>query len=87
MKDGRIPKDLLCGELAAGKRPTGRPQPRFKDVCKQDLQALGINTDSWEVTATDRDAWRHTVKVGLSQYEETQQVKAEEKGFRKRLYV
>ena len=24
------------------------------------------------VTATDRDAWRHTVKVGLSQYEETQ---------------
>ena len=36
-----------------------------------------INTDSWEVTATDRDAWRHTVKVGLSQYKETQQVKVE----------
>ena len=34
-------------------------------------ETLGINTDSWEVTATDRDAWRHTVKVGLSQYEET----------------
>ena len=29
------------------------------------MQALGVNTDSWEVTATDRDAWRHTVKVGL----------------------
>ena len=56
MKDGRIPKDLLYGELATGKRPTGRPQLRFKDVCKQDLQALGINTDSWEVTATHRDA-------------------------------
>jgi len=79
MKDGRIPKDLLCGELAARKRPTGRPQPRCKDVCKQDLQALGINTDSWEATATDRDAWRHTVKLGLSQHEETQRVKAEEK--------
>ena len=61
MKDGRIPKDLLYGELATGKRPTGQLQ-----LCKRDLQALGINTDSWEVTATDRDAWRHTVKVGLS---------------------
>ena len=84
MKDGRIPKDLLYGELATGKRPTGRPQLRFKDVCKRDLQALGINTDSWEVTATDRDAWRHTVKVGLSQYEETQRLKAEEKRLHKK---
>ena len=47
-------------------------------------QALGINTDSWEVTATDRDAWRHTVKVGLSQYEETQWVRAEEKRLHKK---
>ena len=82
MKVGRIPKDLLYGELATGKRPTGRPQLRFKDVCKRDLQALGINTDSWEVTATDD--WRHTVKVGLSQYEETQRVKAEEKRHHKK---
>ena len=71
-------KDLLYGELATGKRPTGRPQLRFKDVCKRDLQALGINTDS-KVTAADRDGWRHIVKVGLSQYDETQRVKAEEK--------
>ena len=87
MEDGRIPKDLLYGELATGKRPTGRPQLYFKDVCKRDLQALGINTAFWEVTATDRDAWRHTVKLGLSQYEETQLVKAEEKRLYKSLYV
>ena len=61
-----------------------RPQQHFKDVCKWDLQALGINTDCWEVTATDRDAWRHIVKVGLSQYEETQRVKAEEERIRKK---
>ena len=72
-------KDLLYGEMATGKIPTGRPQLRFKDVCKRDLQALGINTDSWEGTAADRDAWRHTVKLGLSQNEETRRVKAEEK--------
>ena len=46
--------------------------------------ALGINTDSWEVTATDRNAWRHTVKVGLSLYEETQQLQAEEKRLHKK---
>ena len=44
-----------------------------------------LNTDSWEVTATDRDAWRHTVKVGLSQYEETLRVKTEENWLHKRL--
>ena len=84
MKDDRIPKDLLYGKLATGKRPTGRPQLRFKDICKRDFQELGINTDSWEAAATDRDAWRHTVKVGLSQYEKTQRLKAEEKGLHKK---
>ena len=87
MKGGRIPKDLLYGELATGKRPMGRSQLRFKDVWKRDLQALGINIDSWEVTATDRNAWKHTVKLGLAQYEETQRVKAKRKGFAKRLHV
>ena len=84
MKDGRISKDLLYDELATGKRLTGRPQLRFKDICKRDLEALGINSDSWEVTVTDRDAWRHAVKKGLSQYEETQRVKAEEKRLHKK---
>ena len=71
MKDGHIPKDLLYGELVTGIRSTGQTLLCFKDVCKRELQVLGINTDSWEVTATE-DAWRHAVKVGLSQYEETQ---------------
>ena len=64
---------------------TNRTTPNYTSrICKRDLQALGINTDSWEVAATDRDAWRHTVKLGLSQYEETQRVKTEEKRLRKK---
>ena len=55
-KVGRIPKDLLYGELTTGKRPTGRPQLRFKDVCKRDLQTPDINTDPWKVAATDTSA-------------------------------
>ena len=32
MEDGRIPKEILNGELAVGKRPRGLPQLRYKDV-------------------------------------------------------
>ena len=71
MDDGRIPKDLLYGELVQGKRPTGRLQLRFKDVCKRDLKALNIDQNNWEVTALGRSAWRQTVQNGLSNFEET----------------
>ena len=45
MEDGRIPKNILYGELASGRRLKGRPQLRYKDVCKRDMKALDINTD------------------------------------------
>ena len=34
IKDGRIPNDTLYGEVAVGQRPLGRPQLRYKAVCK-----------------------------------------------------
>ena len=37
-QDGRLPKDILYGELATGSRPTGRPTLRYKDVLKRDLK-------------------------------------------------
>ena len=77
-------KTFYMANWRQGKDQQDDPQLRFKGVCKRNLQALGISTDYWEVTATDRDAWRHTIKLGLSQYEETQQVKAEEKWLHKK---
>ena len=62
MDDGRIPKDLIFGELATGGRPTGRPTPRYKDVCKRDLKAGLFNTSQLEATALDRHFWRGTTK-------------------------
>ena len=56
MEDGRIPKDILYGELAFGKRPRGRPQLRYKDVCKRDMKALEIDPEGWEDIAADRSA-------------------------------
>ena len=66
MEDGCIPKDLLYGELVSGKRPIGRLQLWYKDICKRDLKALGINTDTWEAAAADRSTWKQEVKEGLS---------------------
>uniref|UniRef100_A0A8W8JBQ4 Reverse transcriptase domain-containing protein n=1 Tax=Magallana gigas TaxID=29159 RepID=A0A8W8JBQ4_MAGGI len=41
MVDGRIPKDILYGELRSGKRSTVRPQLRFKDVVYLDRSNQG----------------------------------------------
>ncbi|CAH1248425.1 Hypp8137 [Branchiostoma lanceolatum] len=39
MHDKRIPKILLYGELAEGKRPSGRPKLRYKDNLKATLKS------------------------------------------------
>ena len=54
MDDGRIPKDVLYGELATGSRPTGRPALRYKDVCKRDLRAGGVDKADLETAFSDR---------------------------------
>ena len=50
MDHGWISRDLY-GELAHGKRPTGRPLLRYKDICKRDMKTLTINTNKWETLA------------------------------------
>lgn len=69
MDDGRIPKDLLYGELAEGARSRGRPSLRYKDTCKRDLKAASIDIDSWESLAEDRGAWRSAIHSGIKQAE------------------
>ena len=78
MENNCIPKDLY-GELASKKRPNGRPQLRFKNVCKRDLKTLAIDTKTWEAAAADRATWRHTVQKGLRQLESELKQPAEEK--------
>ena len=60
MADGWIPKDLLYGELVQGNRPRG----------KQDLKALGMDLNRWEVLTSERSAWRQALHHGPSQFEE-----------------
>ena len=65
MENGRIPKDIIYGELASGRRTKGRPQFSYKDVCKRDMKALNIKTESWEDLAADRMIWRGTLNQHL----------------------
>ena len=65
MHDGRLPKDILYGELAIGSRPTGRPTLRYKEVLKRDLKAGGIAPAGFETLAADRSVWRHTTKSAI----------------------
>ena len=48
MEDGRIQKYILYGELALGRRTTGRRHLRYKDVCIRDMKAVDIDTMSLE---------------------------------------
>jgi len=73
MDDGRIPKDLLYGQLATGDRGRGRPNLRFKDVCKRDLKACNINTETWESSAANRTLWKQLVATGLEHNEKNVQ--------------
>ena len=52
----------LHGELALDKRTTGRPHLRYKDVCIRDMNAIDIDTMSWEGLAADRTEWRSALK-------------------------
>ena len=65
MGDGRIPKDVLYGELATEHLPTGHPALRFKDVCKRNLKLADIDPGSWEQIADNRSAWRSAVRKGV----------------------
>ena len=79
MGDGRIPKDVLHGELATGHHPAGRPALRFKDVCKRDLKLGDIDPGSWEQIADDRSAWRIAVQKGDGTGEDKQNRLLEDK--------
>ena len=79
MNDGRLPKDILYGELASGKRPRGRPQLRFKDSLKRDLNTTSIDPDDWENLADDRTTWKQVVRKGVKEGEEQRKKLLEEK--------
>jgi hypothetical protein len=79
MEDGRIPKDLLYGELATGYRDRGRPKLRYKDVYKRDMKAFEVDTANWESLADDKSVWRQHLSSSLEKCEHALKTAADHK--------
>lgn len=60
---GRLPKDVVYGELSTEAKARGRPLLLFKDVAKRDLKAMQIDVDNWERLAEDCAKWRCLLHV------------------------
>jgi hypothetical protein len=66
MKDSRILKQLVFGELVEGRRPVGRPPMVWIDCIAKDLEEFGFpdskkNWPAIKETALDREKWRKAV--------------------------
>jgi len=56
MGEGRGVYRVLVGR-PEGKRPMGRPRPRWEDNIKIDLQEVGGGCGDWMKLVQDRDRW------------------------------
>ncbi|KAJ8021118.1 hypothetical protein HOLleu_40897 [Holothuria leucospilota] len=71
MADGRLPKDLLYGQLSSGSRRRGGQKLRFKDCLHKSLKRAGIDSISWEELAQDRTKWRTIIRKGAKVAEDS----------------
>ena len=65
MGEGRGVYRVLVGK-SEGKRPLGRPRPRWEDNIKMDLQEVGFRGMDWIKLAQDRDRWRALVNAVMN---------------------
>ena len=56
---------VLVGKTG-GKRPLGRPRPRWEEDIKMDLQEVGCEGMDWIELAQDRNRWRALVNVVMN---------------------
>ena len=84
MEDGRLPKDILSGQLTSGARPVGCPALRFKDACNRDMKACDISPKDWEAVAEDRTAWCQATHRGIERADEKRHQHAAEKRMRQK---
>ena len=62
MKDTRLPKCVMFGELVGGADCVGGQGKEWMGCILDDLRASGINADQWTTAAQDEGKWRRTVE-------------------------
>ena len=55
----------MLTDTPTGKRPSGRPRPRWEDNIRMGLKEIGFNSRNWIDSAQDRDYWRAFVNSVL----------------------
>ena len=70
LKDHRLSKIALYGELSTGHRESGAPKKRYEDCPKKSLTACHVDPQWWSDMATDCDAWRHLIFIVLNVFEQ-----------------
>jgi hypothetical protein len=65
MREGRIVYRVLV-ETPEGKRPLGRPNHRWDEYIKMDVQEVGCGGMNWIELAEDSDRWRALVCVVMN---------------------
>ena len=70
MPENRLPRQVLYGELRDGIRAAGRQKKRFKDQLNSNLKSCLIDPNQLEELASNRPAWRSTIKQGIEIFEE-----------------
>ncbi|XP_072106353.1 LOW QUALITY PROTEIN: uncharacterized protein [Mobula birostris] len=69
MPDERIPRQLLFGDLSAGRRSHGGHKKRCKDTLKASLKSLDVDTTTWETLAQNCPTWSDLIHKGCQNYE------------------
>jgi hypothetical protein len=62
MEEKRNAYRILVGK-PKGKRPLGRPRPRWEDNNRMDLREIGWSGTDWTDVAQDRNQWRSLVNM------------------------
>ena len=65
MGEGRGLYRVLVGK-PEGRRPLGRPRPRWEDNIRTDLREVGCGCVDWMELAQDRDRWRALVSAVMN---------------------
>ncbi|GFN82465.1 nucleoside diphosphate-linked moiety x motif 17-like [Plakobranchus ocellatus] len=84
MKDHRLPKIALYGEIRSGYRYRGAPKKRYKDCLKKTFTACNIDHQNWSDFAADRSAWRLISSKGVTLFEETRRDTIKDKRSRRK---
>jgi hypothetical protein len=65
MGEERTVYKVLVGK-PEGKRPLGRPRPRWEDGIRMDLREIGLGGVDWIGLSQDRERWRAVVSAVMN---------------------